>query len=267
LGIPTSPGVPAELAALTITLDYNDIEQVATVFRDIGTEIAAVIVEPVAGNMNCITPHPAFLPGLRRICDESGALLIFDEVMTGFRVHRNGAQGLYQVTPDITVLGKIIGGGLPVGAFGGRASIMEQIAPSGAIYQAGTLSGNPLSMASGLATLAQTERPDFYEQLLRSTEQLVEGVEKIAGANRIPLTTNHVAGMFGLFFTDVKKVTNYRQATACDTERFKKFFHGMLAEGVYLAPSPYEAGFVSSSHDAAIIERTLRAAHNVLKSM
>jgi len=266
LGIPTSPGVPPELAALTITLDYNDIAQVENVFTDIGKEIAAIIVEPVAGNMNCIPPLPDFLPGLRRVCDASGALLIFDEVMTGFRVHTNSAQGKYEIAPDITVLGKIIGGGLPVGAFGGPQTLMEHIAPTGPIYQAGTLSGNPIAMASGLATLRLTEPEGFYERLSETTTRLVNGIAEIATEYRVPMATNHVTGMFGLFFTNVDRVTNFQHATACDSEKFKRFFHGMLAEGVYLAPSPFEAGFVSSSHDDTVINRTLDAVENVFRS-
>lgn len=267
LGIPTSPGVPAELAKLTITLDYNDSGQVQSIFAEVGEEIAAIIVEPIAGNMNCIPPLPEFLPTLRRVCDEYGALLIFDEVMTGFRVHLNGAQGLFDIAPDITILGKIIGGGLPVGAFGGPATIMEHIAPSGDIYQAGTLSGNPIAMASGLATLELVSAPGFHQNLLRATMRLVDGMRAIARERQIPMATNHVAGMFGLFFTDADAVTNFAQATRCDTARFRRFFHGMLDAGIYLAPSPYEAGFVSSSHDNAAIDKTLEAARNVLCSL
>jgi len=267
LGIPTSPGVPEELARLTIALDYNDTEQIEQVFAEVGEEIAAIIVEPIAGNMNCVLPVAGFLQTLRRVCDENGALLIFDEVMTGFRVHLNSAQGLFDVAPDITVLGKIIGGGLPVGAFGGPAKIMEHIAPTGNIYQAGTLSGNPIAMASGLATLQALSATGFHANLLAATTRLVEGIRAIAKDCGIPLTTNHVTGMFGLFFTETDTVTNFKQATSCDTALFTRFFHGMLAAGVYLAPSPFEAGFVSSSHDAQVIDRTLDAARNVLSSL
>jgi glutamate-1-semialdehyde 2,1-aminomutase len=267
LGIPTSPGVPAELAQLTITLDYNDSEQVKTVFSEIGEQIAAVIVEPIAGNMNCIPPLPDFLPTLRAVCNEYGACLIFDEVMTGFRVHLNSAQGLYKVLPDITVLGKIIGGGLPVGAFGSSAEIMERLAPNGDIYQAGTLSGNPIAMACGLATLEVVSTPGFHDDLLAATTRLVEGIQKIAKEFQIPVATNHVTGMFGVFFTDANVITNFKQATSCNTDHFNQFFHGMLAAGVYLAPSPFEVGFVSSSHDAATIDKTLDAVRKVFSSL
>ncbi len=267
LGIPTSPGVPAELANLTITLDYNDAEQVKALFAEIGEEIAAIIVEPVAGNMNCIPPLPDFLPTLRAVCDEYGAQLIFDEVMTGFRVHLNGAQGLYSVAPDITVLGKIIGGGLPVGAFGGSATVMERLAPSGDIYQAGTLSGNPIAMACGLATLEVVSTPGFHNDLLAMTTRLVDGIRTAAQEFQIPVATNHVTGMFGVFFTEAETVTNFKQATKCDTTRFNRFFHGMLDAGVYLAPSPFEVGFVSSSHDSETIDKTLDAVRNVFSSL
>ncbi len=267
LGVPTSPGVPAALAELTITLDFNNSAQVREVMSEIGGEVAAIIVEPVAGNMNCIPPVPGFLETLREVCTATGALLIFDEVMTGFRVHRHSAQGLYGIDPDITVLGKIIGGGLPVGAFGASADIMAHIAPSGDIYQAGTLSGNPVAMASGVATLALTAADDFYVKLEQATTTLVEGFREIARTHNIPLATNHVPGMFGLFFTEAESITNFSQATACDSERFKQFFHGMLQAGIYLAPSPYEAGFVSSSHDAGAIERTLAAAAKVMANL
>ena len=267
LGVPTSPGVPAELVKLTTTLNYNDIAHVEAAFAEIGEEIAAVIVEPIAGNMNCIPPLPGFLECLRRLCTEYGALLIFDEVMTGFRVGLNGAQGLFGISPDITVLGKIIGGGLPVGAFGASDAIMERLAPNGDIYQAGTLSGNPIAMASGLATLEIVSGPNFHRDLLAATEQLVNGIAEIAHDCGVPMSTNHVTGMFGLFFTDAPQVTNFKQATGCDADRFERFFHGMVEAGVYLAPSPFEAGFISSAHDAAAIERTLEAARIVLKAL
>ena len=242
LGVPTSPGVPAALAAYTVTLSYNDLPQVREAFAKIGKEIAGVIVEPVAGNMNCIPPAPGFLEGLRELCDRYGSVLIFDEVMTGFRVAPGGAQELYQVKPDLTTLGKIIGGGMPVGAFGGRRAIMEQLAPLGPVYQAGTLSGNPVAMAAGLATLELISAPGFHAELAAKTRRLCDGLVAAARENGVPLTANFVSGMFGIFFTG-ETVTTYAQATACDVERFKAFFHGMLAEGVYLAPSAFEAGF------------------------
>lgn len=267
LGIPTSPGVPGALAELTITLDYNNPDQVKTVFAEVGEEIAAIIVEPVAGNMNCIPPVPEFLPTLRSVCDKYGALLIFDEVMTGFRVHPNCAQTLYDVTPDITVLGKIIGGGLPVGAFGGSASLMERLAPNGDIYQAGTLSGNPIAMACGLATLEILSLPGFHHDIATSTTRLVNGIQKIASECQIPVSTNHVTGMFGIFFTDKKAITNFKQATSCNIDRFNQFFNGMIEAGIYLAPSPFEVGFVSSSHDSDTIDATLSAIRSVFASL
>ena len=262
LGVPTSPGVPAALAAQTVTLTYNDLGQVQQAFAEIGADIAGVIVEPVAGNMNCIPPAPGFLHGLRELCDQYGSVLIFDEVMTGFRVAPGGAQELYQVKPDLTTLGKIIGGGMPVGAFGGRRAIMERLAPLGPIYQAGTLSGNPVAMAAGLATLELISAPGFHADLAAKTGQLCEGLMAAARAAEIPLTANHVGGMFGIFFS-AEPVTTYAQAVACDVERFKAFFHGMLAEGVYLAPSAFEAGFMSSAHSEEDIEATLAAARKV----
>ena len=262
LGVPTSPGVPAALAAQTVTLTYNDLGQVQQAFAEIGADIAGVIVEPVAGNMNCIPPAPGFLHGLRELCDQYGSVLIFDEVMTGFRVAPGGAQELYQVKPDLTTLGKIIGGGMPVGAFGGRRTIMERLAPLGPIYQAGTLSGNPVAMAAGLATLDLIAAPGFHADLAAKTQRLCDGLVAAAREAGIPLTANHVGGMFGIFFTS-ETVTSYAQAVACDVERFKAFFHGMLAEGVYLAPSAFEAGFMSSAHSEEDIEATLAAARKV----
>jgi glutamate-1-semialdehyde 2,1-aminomutase len=259
LGEPSSPGVPAALAELTITLRYNDLEQVRETFAAIGAEIACIIVEPVAGNMNCIPPVPGFLEGLRDICDQHGAVLIFDEVMTGFRVALGGAQGHFGITPDLTALGKVIGGGMPVGAFGGKRKIMEKISPLGPVYQAGTLSGNPIAMAAGLKTLELIAAPGFYDQLTASTTALLSGLQQRADAAGIAFSTNQVGGMFGLFFT-AEKVTNYTQATGCNQEQFKAFFHGMLARGVYLAPSAFEAGFVSIMHSTADIEATLDAA-------
>ncbi|HXQ63471.1 MAG TPA: glutamate-1-semialdehyde 2,1-aminomutase [Steroidobacteraceae bacterium] len=259
-GVPTSPGVPAALAAYTLTLSYNDIAQAREAFRTLGSEIACVIVEPVAGNMNCIPPAPGFLECLREECTRHGAVLIFDEVMTGFRVALGGAQGAYGIRPDLTTLGKIVGGGMPVGAFGGRREIMERISPLGPVYQAGTLSGNPVAMAAGLATLRALEAPGFHARLAAATDSLVAGLAAAARAAGVPLATNHVCGMFGLFFTDRPTVTSYVDAMGCDVGRFKRFFHAMLKEGVYLAPSPFEAGFVSAAHGPAEIDATLAAA-------
>ncbi len=267
LGVPTSPGVPAGVVAYTLTLDYNDLDGINQLFDDIGSEIAAIIVEPVAGNMNCIPPKPGFLEGLRTLCDRHGSVLIFDEVMTGFRVADGGAQALYGVTPDLTTLGKIIGGGLPVGAFGGRGDIMEKIAPLGPVYQAGTLSGNPVALAAGLATLELVAQKGFHAQLDRSTKRLVNGLQAHANDAGIPFTSNQVGGMFGLFFTGEKSVSRYTQVIACDQERFKRFFHGMLTAGIYLAPSAYEAGFVSSAHTDAVIDETLEAAATVFATL
>ena len=263
LGVPTSPGVPPELAAHTVTLSYNDAAQVRAAFAEIGPDVACVIVEPVAGNMNCIPPVPGFLEALREQCTQHGAVLIFDEVMTGFRVAKGGAQELYGVRPDLTTLGKIVGGGMPVGAFGGRREIMEHIAPLGPVYQAGTLSGNPVAMAAGLATLSGLEAPGFHAKLGRATDRLVAGLAQAAARAGIPLATNHVCGMFGFFFTGAGRVNSYAEATACDVERFKRFFHGMLAEGVYLAPSAFEAGFISAAHTDADIDATIAAAGRV----
>ncbi|MEW7978356.1 MAG: glutamate-1-semialdehyde 2,1-aminomutase [Candidatus Sedimenticola endophacoides] len=265
LGEPSSPGVPAALAEHTITLDYNDIDQVRETFERLGAQIACIIVEPVAGNMNCIPPLPGFLEGLREVCDTHGSVLIFDEVMTCFRVGLGGAQGHYGVRPDLTTLGKVIGGGMPVGAFGGRREIMENIAPLGPVYQAGTLSGNPVAMAAGLKTLELISAPGFFEALGAKAERLVSGLTGAARAAGIPLTSNQVGGMFGIFFSDAEKVTNYTQATACDQERFKSFFHAMLEHGVYLAPSAFEAGFVSAAHSDADIQATIDAAAAALR--
>ncbi len=262
LGVPTSPGVPAALAAYTVTLTYNDLLEARQAFSKLGEEIAGVIVEPVAGNMNCIPPAPGFLAGLRELCTRYGSVLIFDEVMTGFRVARGGAQELYGVIPDLTTLGKIIGGGMPVGAFGGKRAIMEQLAPLGPVYQAGTLSGNPVALAAGLATLDLIASPRFHADLAAKTRQLCDELVTAACEAGVLLTTNYVGGMFGLFFT-AENVTNYAQATACDVERFKTFFHGMLAEGVYFAPSAFEAGFMSSAHTEADLDATAVAARRV----
>ena len=259
-GVPTSPGVPASMAEHTLTVEFNNVDAVTDVFRQAGDTIAAVIVEPVAGNMNCIPPVPGFLESLRRECDAYGALLIFDEVMTGFRVGPAGAQGLYGVSPDLTTLGKIIGGGMPVGAFGGRADVMAHLSPDGPVYQAGTLSGNPVAMAAGLAALRHAADPALHERLARKTRQVVEGLKTAADEAGVPLSTNRVGGMFGLFFTETELVTRFSEVTACDTARFGRFFHAMLERGVYLAPSAFEAGFVSDAHDDEAVEHTLQAA-------
>ncbi len=266
-GVPSSPGVPAGLADHTVTLTYNDPEGVKKAFAEIGNDVACVIVEPIAGNMNCIPPQPGFLETLREQCDQYGALLIIDEVMTGFRIGIQGAQGHYGVKADITTLGKVIGGGMPVGAFGGRREVMEMISPLGPVYQAGTLSGNPIAMAAGLTMLEQISQPGFYEPLFAKTTQLVEGLQARADAAGIPFTTNHVGSMFGCFFTEEKQVTNYSQVMACNNDRFNKFFHGMLEAGVYLAPASYEAGFMSAAHTAEDIQFTLDAAEKVFATL
>jgi len=256
-GEPNSPGVPPELAQFTLTLDYNDSAQVREVFAERGGEIACVIVEPVAGNMNCVPPVPGFLEALREVCDQSGALLIFDEVMTGFRVALGGAQAYYNIRPDLTTLGKVIGGGMPVGAFGGRRDVMEHLSPLGSVYQAGTLSGNPIAMAAGLKTLEIIAREGFYEELGSKTFLLTQEMQAAADAAGIPFTTHCVGGMFGLFFSEDDSITRYHQVTRCDIPRFNRFFHGMLDGGIYLAPSAYEAGFVSSVHTDEDIAATL----------
>ncbi len=267
LGVPTSPGVPKSLAAHTVTLNYNDIEQVQRVLRQIGGQVACVIVEPVAGNMNLVLPAPDFLQTLRRECDRAGALLIFDEVMTGFRVALGGAQALYDVRPDLTTLGKIIGGGMPVGAFGGRRDIMERLAPLGPVYQAGTLSGNPVAMIAGLTTLELLSAPGFHQRLGAQTVALMGKLAAAAAGAGIALATNQVCGMFGIFFTAERNVDRYAKVMACDVERFKRFFHGMVAEGIYFAPSAFEAGFLSAAHSAADIEATAAAAARVFASL
>ncbi|VTQ53578.1 glutamate-1-semialdehyde aminotransferase [Campylobacter jejuni] len=260
LGQPNSPGVPADLAKHTLTCTYNDLDSVRAAFEQFPDDIACIIVEPVAGNMNCVPPLPEFLPGLRKICDEFGALLIIDEVMTGFRVALGGAQEYYDVTPDLTCLGKIIGGGMPVGAFGGRRDVMDALAPTGPVYQAGTLSGNPIAMAAGIACLTQVAQPGVHQTLTERTTQLAEGLLEAAQEENIPFVVNHVGGMFGLFFTDAETVTCYQDVMKCNVERFKKFFHLMLEEGVYLAPSAFEAGFMSLAHTQEDIQRTIDAA-------
>jgi glutamate-1-semialdehyde 2,1-aminomutase len=260
LGVPSSPGVPASLAQHTLTLAYNDSTAVEEAFAECGNEIACIIVEPVAGNMNCIPPEPGFLQTLRAVCDRYGSVLIFDEVMTGFRVALGGAQAYYGIVPDLTTLGKVIGGGMPVGAFGGKRAIMEQLAPLGPVYQAGTLSGNPVTMAAGLKTLELISAPGFYEALAEKTAQLAKGFKARASEAGVPLAVNYVGGMFGLFFTEEPAVTRFAQAVVCDQEYFKRFFHAMLERGVYLAPSAFEAGFVSAAHSDTDIERTLDTA-------
>jgi glutamate-1-semialdehyde 2,1-aminomutase len=267
LGAPSSPGVPASLAEHTLVLPYNDAAAVRDVFARHGAEIACIIVEPVAGNMNCVPPVPGFLETLRDVCDASGAVLIFDEVMTGFRVALGGAQAHYGICPDLTTLGKVIGGGMPVGAFGGRLDIMEQLAPVGQVYQAGTLSGNPVAMAAGLKTLELISQPKFFDELAEKTRHLAEGLRVRAEQAGIPLCVNWVGGMFGLFFTEQQGVSRFDQVMACDQERFRRFFHGMLEEGVYLAPSAFEAGFVSAAHDYQILDRTLTAAERVFAGL
>ena len=267
LGVPSSPGVPETLAENTITLTFNDLDSVEETFREVGSEVACIIVEPVAGNMNCIPPVPGFLQGLRRLCDEHGALLIFDEVMTGFRVALGGAQAYYDIKPDLTTLGKIIGGGLPVGAFGGRRDIMEHLAPLGPVYQAGTLSGNPLAMAAGLATLNNIVQPGFHDDLTDKAEQLLKGLRHQADLAGIPLRTVQVGAMFGLFFTEQETVERFDQVMACDSERYGRFFHAMLDEGVYLAPSAFEAGFISAAHGDQEIEQTVAAAGRAFQSL
>ena len=260
LGVPSSPGVPAALAQYTLTLTYNDVEGLRAAFAEHGAGIAGLIVEPVTGNMNCVLPSPEFLNALREVCTESGAVLILDEVMTGFRFGTHGAQGHFGVQADLTCLGKVVGGGLPVGAFGGKGEIMQQIAPLGPVYQAGTLSGNPIAMAAGLATLEIISRPGFYAPLFARTRALCAGLQAAADKAGVPFTTNHAGTMFGGFFTAAERVANYADVMACDTDRFARFFHHMLDRGVYLAPASYEAGFMSSAHTDADIEQTVDAA-------
>ncbi|HCD57348.1 MAG TPA: glutamate-1-semialdehyde-2,1-aminomutase, partial [Halieaceae bacterium] len=254
LGVPSSPGVPAALADHTMTLTYNDIDGLRRAFAAHGDRVACIIVEPVAGNMNCIPPQPGFLEALREVCDAHGSVLILDEVMTGFRFGLQGAQGFYGIDADLTCLGKVIGGGMPVGAFGGKRHIMEQIAPLGPVYQAGTLSGNPIAMAAGLATMEVISAPGFYEPIFARTTQLCRGMEQAAAETGVPFTTNHAGTMFGGFFTDATSVSNYQQVMACDGAAFNRFFHLMLEAGVYLAPASYEAGFTSAAHSDDDIE-------------
>ena len=260
MGIPGSPGVPAAVTGDTLVLDYNDAASVEAAFKEYGDQIAAVIVEPVAGNMNCVPPTKAFLQALRQYCDDHGSVLIFDEVMTGFRVALGGAQALYEVTPDMTTLGKIIGGGMPVGAFGGKRAIMEHLAPLGPVYQAGTLSGNPVAMAAGLTTLNLLSEPGFHQSLAEKTTRLLDGLTEAAHAEGVAFTTAQAGAMFGLFFTDQSRISSFAEVMACDSERFNRFFHAMLDQGVYLAPSAFEAGFVSAAHSDEDIDATIAAA-------
>jgi len=265
LGVPTSPGVPSAYADLTLTLPFNDLDAVRDCFAQQGDEIACIIVEPVAGNMNCIPPVDGYLQGLRDLCDDHGVVLIFDEVMTGFRVALGGAQALYGITPDLSTFGKVIGGGMPVGAFGGKRELMEQVAPSGPVYQAGTLSGNPVAMAAGLATLDQITAPGFYEALADKARMLTEGMQAEADFAGVPFTTTRVGGMFGLYFSDEQQIINFEQSGAVDVDMFKCFFHAMLDKGIYLAPSAYEAGFVSSAHTEEHISATINAAREAFR--
>jgi len=266
-GVPSSPGVPASVAADTLTLTYNDSDAVRATFSELGKQIACIIVEPVAGNMNCIPPESGFLETLREVCNQYGSVLIFDEVMTGFRVDLHSAQGLYDVVPDLTTLGKIIGGGMPVGAFGGRQDIMQHLAPLGPVYQAGTLSGNPVAMAAGLKTLELISAPGFYDALTKKTNALLQGLQNSADQAGVAFNTNQVGGMFGLFFSDEQSISRFSQVMQCNQERFKRFFHGMLEQGVYLAPSAFEAGFVSSAHSDDDIQATIAAAAAVFKTL
>lgn len=267
LGIPGSPGVPQAVAEDTLTIPFNDEQALAQVFEHYGHDIAGVIVEPVAGNMGCILPKPNYLQTLRQYCDNAGSLLILDEVMTGFRVALQGAQGLYNVVPDITTLGKVIGGGMPVGAIGGKQEIMDNLAPMGKVYQAGTLSGNPIAMAAGLATLELIEQPGFFEKLTEVTTGLLKQLKALAERHQVALTTSQAGAMFGLCFSEKAQIESFDDVANSNIERFKQFFHGMLQQGIYLAPSAYEAGFVSSAHHDEEIELTLQAADKVFAEL
>ena len=267
LGVPTSPGVPVAMAQHTLTLEFNNAQQSEDVFSRMGPEIAAVIVEPVAGNMNCVPGSAVFHQALRDQCNKYGALLIFDEVMTGFRVAPGGAQALYGIAPDLTTLGKVIGGGLPVGAFGGRADIMQHLAPAGSVYQAGTLSGNPLAMAAGLATLRKVLAPTFFERLEQKTSRLVDGLRRAGETTGLPMVVNQVGGMFGFFFTTSGSITCFSEVMASDTDRFQVFFHAMLEAGVYLAPSAFETAFMSIAHGDTEIDQTIEKATAALDAM
>ena len=267
LGVPTSPGVPADLAQHTITLNYNNPVQVEEIFSKMGDQIAAIIVEPIAGNMNCVPGSDDFLNTLRDVCNKYQSVLIFDEVMTGFRVALGGAQSIYKITPDLTVLGKVIGGGMPVGAFGGRAKIMDYIAPDGPVYQAGTLSGNPVAMSAGLTTLNLISEANFFEELTKTTTTLVNGLQEAADTAEVPFTTNAIGGMFGLFFSEAESISSFDQVMNCNQERFNTFFHGMLEKGIYIAPSAFEAGFVSSAHSENDIKETVDIAERVFSNL
>jgi len=265
LGCPTSAGVPAEVTNSTTVLNYNDLEELEQIFSKAGREVAAVIVEPVAGNMNFVTPNPKFLPALRELCTKYGSVLIFDEVMTGFRVGLGCAQGVYNIKPDLTTLGKVIGGGMPMAAFGGKREIMQCLAPVGSVYQAGTLSGNPIAVSAGLATLQMVQTPGFYEKLTSSTQQLINGLTDIAKKNGVPFCAQSLGGMFGLYFRgDIP--SSYAEVMECDVESFNRFFHAMLEEGIYFAPSSFEAGFVSSAHSDMVIRKTLQAAERIFST-
>lgn len=267
LGVPTSPGVPADFAQHTITLSYNDIEQVKNTFAELGDKIAAIIVEPIAGNMNCVPATDEFLNCLREVCSRYGSVLIFDEVMTGFRVALGGAQSLYNIIPDLTILGKVIGGGMPVGAFGGKKEIMDHISPDGPVYQAGTLSGNPVAMAAGLKTLELISTKNFFNTLGNTTKSLVDGLTEKAKQAGVAFATNQIGGMFGLFFSEDENIDSFDKVMNCKQEKFNAFFHGMLAKGIYLAPSSFEAGFVSSAHTEQDIETTINAAEKVFTQL
>ncbi|QEY51533.1 glutamate-1-semialdehyde 2,1-aminomutase [Legionella longbeachae] len=267
LGIPSTPGIPQSVTEHTLTADFNNLEQVAQLFENFPDDIAAVILEPVAGNMGFVLPDPLFLAGLRQLCDKYESLLIFDEVMTGFRVGLTGAQGIFNITPDLTTLGKVIGGGMPVGALGGKAEIMSFLAPEGPVYQAGTLSGNPLAMAAGLATLSEIEKPEFFDKLSKTTQALTRALASVADAFNIPLFTASLGGMFGFCFTEKTSIANYADVAASNEVLFKQFYHGMLEKGVYFAPSMYEAGFVSIAHGEKEIGKTQMAAEEVLSQL
>lgn len=267
LGIPSTPGIPESITEHTLIADFNSLEQVARLFEQYPEDIAAIILEPVAGNMGFVLPKPGFLEGLRELCDSYNSLLIFDEVMTGFRVALGGAQEVFKITPDLTTLGKVIGGGMPVGAVGGKAAIMSHLAPEGPVYQAGTLSGNPLAMAAGLATLTELEKPGFYEQLADNTQRMISGLAEIAESLNIPFNCASLGGMFGFCFNDKEQIVDYADIAASDEALFKQFFHGMLGKGIYFAPSMYEAGFVSSAHQSEEIRLTHLAAEAVLNSL
>jgi len=260
LGVPNSPGVPAAFAQHTLTLPFNDIDAMQTLFKTHGDSIACIIVEPIAGNMNFVEPVPGFLEAMRDVCTQYGTVLIFDEVMTGFRVALGGAQERYNVMPDLTTLGKVIGGGMPVGAFGGRRDIMDHIAPVGPVYQAGTLSGNPIAMAAGITTLNLLSAPGFHEQLDKTSASLLDGLNKCAKKHNVPFCSSHAGGMFGFFFSEAETVSSFNDVMACNGDHFKLFFHQMLEQQIYLAPSAFEAGFISAAHTAADIDKTVAAA-------